>query len=298
MIEKINILIIDDEPDLREIIIQQIKSNIPLAKCFEANNGREGLQKISRQKFDLVITDLGLPLMPGQTLIQEAQSMSLQFQPRRFIAISGNYNPGSIPTKLGKVEFFSKPINWNLFHVSIKDLIESINNPDSQTVQRKVTGGVDVEFINPFIESTLEVLKTTAGVVAKKSGMKLKTSSQSSEGDISSIIAMNSQQFLGSMAITFQEKCFLSIVNSMLGESYSSINDENRDAASEICNQIFGRAKNLLNQIGHTIQPALPTIVTGKSHQIRHSAHGPIISVEFSTGFGLFMIEAVTEKRS
>ncbi len=294
---KFNILLIDDEQDVRESIRDRIMESLPLARCSEAKNGSEGLRKMQNQRFDLVITDLGLPIKDGNTVIKEAQDLPLDLRPKRFMIISGQSNPDATPTKFGKVEFYSKPIHWDIFLGSVNALFNGETKPESSAEPKKPGATLDVEFINPFIEATLSVLQITAGVQAEKKGVSLRTASQTSSGDISSIIAMNSQKYLGSMAISFDEKCFLAIVNNMLGENYNTINAENQDAASELCNQIFGSAKKVLNEKGHSIQPALPTIITGKSHHIKHTAAGPVVRVQFLTPFGPFTIEAVTEKR-
>ena len=294
----ISVLLIDDEADIREIIRDRILEVEPMLKIIEASNGVEGLQKMSMQKFSMVITDLGLPKKNGQALLKEAQTLPSSLMPDRFIVVSGNSNPDGMPTRLGRVEFFSKPIKWELFLASIQAHVNSKREPQSRsTVPKTTPGTVDVEFINPFIDSTLLVLEVTAGIKARKTNLKLKAANEPSQGDMTSLIAMNSKAYLGSMAITFKEESFLSIVNSMLGENYQMINSENRDAAAELCNQIFGGAKATLNAKGHTIQPAIPTIITGKDHRITHTAQGPVVVIEFSTQYGSFTIEAVTEKR-
>lgn len=78
----------------------------------------------------------------------------------------------------------------------------------------------------------------------------------------------------------------------MLGERYEEINDENRDAVAEICNQIFGYAKNILNINGHSIKKAIPSIISGDNHVIKHLIPGPCLAVTFNTLYGHFTIEA------
>jgi chemotaxis protein CheX len=78
----------------------------------------------------------------------------------------------------------------------------------------------------------------------------------------------------------------------MLGEKITEITTENQDACAEICNQVFGMAKQVLNQSGYNIQPAIPSIVVGDNHRIRHVVDGICIAVEFSTEAGNFTVEA------
>lgn len=103
---------------------------------------------------------------------------------------------------------------------------------------------------------------------------------------------------MGSMAISFKKKTFLGIVNRMLGADYTDIDPEISDAAAELCNQVFGLTKTKLNQQGHEIQPAIPSVITGENHQIKHSTSAPVIAVEYSTEFGPFTIEACMAQRA
>jgi GAF domain-containing protein/ActR/RegA family two-component response regulator/anti-sigma regulatory factor (Ser/Thr protein kinase) len=57
------ILVIDDEESVRKILSQMLK-----AKGYEvvvASDGEEGIEKFKKEKFDLVLTDLGMPRISG-----------------------------------------------------------------------------------------------------------------------------------------------------------------------------------------------------------------------------------------
>jgi chemotaxis protein CheX len=116
-------------------------------------------------------------------------------------------------------------------------------------------------------------------------------------GDISAIMPMNSERFLGSMAIAFEEMCFLGIVEQMLGEVFTEITPDIQDAAGEICKQVFGMSKKILNSNGHTIQSALPTVIAGKGHSIKHTVSGVCIAVKFNCTYGNFVVEAVLQPK-
>jgi two-component system NtrC family sensor kinase len=65
------ILVIDDERAVRELISDALK--IEGHDVHTAENGREGLDEIGRQRFDLVLCDLRMPEMDGQALYEEIQ---------------------------------------------------------------------------------------------------------------------------------------------------------------------------------------------------------------------------------
>jgi CheY-like chemotaxis protein len=65
------ILVIDDERAVRELISDALK--IEGHDVHTAENGKEGLDLIGRNRFDLVFCDLRMPEMDGQQLYEEVQ---------------------------------------------------------------------------------------------------------------------------------------------------------------------------------------------------------------------------------
>jgi two-component system KDP operon response regulator KdpE len=69
-----SVLVIDDENQIRRMLRIALKSEG--YDVSEAENGEQGLASIVRQQPDLVVLDLGLPDMDGQTLLRELRSWS------------------------------------------------------------------------------------------------------------------------------------------------------------------------------------------------------------------------------
>lgn len=61
------ILLIDDDPDLREVLAEQLVMTDEF-DVFEAETGQEGLEKARASHHDLVILDVGLPDTDGREL--------------------------------------------------------------------------------------------------------------------------------------------------------------------------------------------------------------------------------------
>jgi len=287
--EKFSVLVVDDETDIIEILKDEILSAFPQAFFISAENVIEATLKMNRQRFDVIISDVNLGEHKGTELVTMASNMAAEKKPSHFILISGGDIPRIPPHRIGKVTFFSKPIQPGAIVQTLKGFMQPDPAKPNSTAAK-----IDVDFINPFIESVLIVLKTMTNTESTKERIFLRKD-ETSLGDISAIVAMNSNQFLGSMSITFDQNCFLNVVSNMIGETYSEINSENQDAASELCNQIFGRAKKILNASGHTISPAIPSVIVGKGHRIKHTASGPCIAVQFKTDSGNFVVEAVIQ---
>jgi chemotaxis protein CheX len=153
---------------------------------------------------------------------------------------------------------------------------------------------MDVNYINPFLNGTLEVLKKMAflDAVAGKPYVK---KTDVAVGDVSAIIGITGDA-IGSLAISFSEPCICHIVNNMLGEAFTEANNDVFDAAGEITNMVSGVARSYLEKDGLTVFAAIPTVVYGKGHTIQHILKAPSIIVPFSTNKGNFTIDVCIKR--
>lgn len=69
MDQLLNILIVEDDSDVREVLKDYLEMKIKAVFDF-ATNGAEGLEKIKAGKYDLIITDNQMPTMTGIELIK------------------------------------------------------------------------------------------------------------------------------------------------------------------------------------------------------------------------------------
>ena len=63
-----NFLVVEDSPTMRQLITFALK-RIPGSKVVEANDGIDALKKLSTQKFDIILTDINMPIMDGLKLV-------------------------------------------------------------------------------------------------------------------------------------------------------------------------------------------------------------------------------------
>lgn len=148
---------------------------------------------------------------------------------------------------------------------------------------------MDVRYINPFLTGTINVLKTMAGVEPTPGKPYLKKNSLA-VGDVSGIIGLTGS-VAGSMALSFSEKAILKIVSNMLGEELTEVNGEIADAVGEITNMVSGASRKELESIGLTITAAIPTVISGKNHSIKHVLGGPSLIIPFQTEDGPFVVD-------
>jgi chemotaxis protein CheX len=149
---------------------------------------------------------------------------------------------------------------------------------------------VDVNFISPFIQSTINTLSVQANTIATCKSPQIK-GSQEFQVDIAGVISLVSDAFVGSISLCFPRATFLKICHNLFGEEHQHINSEIEDAAAELLNMIFGAAKAELNKKqNYQIKKALPTIISGNSLRLKQSM-GPTIILPFDSDAGLFHLE-------
>lgn len=152
---------------------------------------------------------------------------------------------------------------------------------------------MDASLINPFINATINVLETMAFVKCKAEKPYLKKDDVA-KGDVTGVIGITGESN-GTIAVTFEEVTILKIVSNMFGEEMKELNNEVADAVGELTNMISGQARRELEENGKVFEAAIPSVVSGKNHQITHYTDGPKIAIPFITEGGRFTIEVCLE---
>jgi len=115
------ILVVDDNVMMRRLIINLFSDEN--LEFDEADDGRKGLEKIFRNCYDLVITDIIMPEMEGIEMIMEAKKKCPDL---KIIAISGG-KPYYLymAKKLGIEAVLTKPLNHHHFYNIVLDTLKS-----------------------------------------------------------------------------------------------------------------------------------------------------------------------------
>jgi YesN/AraC family two-component response regulator len=114
------ILIVDDNVMMRRLI-RNLFANMDI-EFDDASHGREGLDKISSNHYDLVITDIIMPVMEGLEMIVQAKK---QLPDLKIVAISGG-KPYYLymAKKLGIEAVFTKPLNHHKFYDAVENILQ------------------------------------------------------------------------------------------------------------------------------------------------------------------------------
>lgn len=149
---------------------------------------------------------------------------------------------------------------------------------------------MNAEFVNPFLSSFINVLKTMAQVDIKPGKPSLKKDAIA-RGDVSGLIGMVGPNAKGSFSISFDKALALNVFRLMVGDEIDEINDEITDMLGEITNMVAGGAKLQLGEKGFEFSMATPVVVSGPSHTIKHQVDGAKVLMPFTSEHGTAFIE-------
>ena len=159
----------------------------------------------------------------------------------------------------------------------------------------EVADYMNVQFINPFIETISNILATMASMTCEHGKPYLKEGEQPL-GVVTGLIPMEGEAVNGSLAISFNEKTIMHISSSMLGEEIAEFDDTCKDLTGELTNMLSGGARKLLWEGGYSFEMATPQMLSGDSPVIHH-VDGPVVVIHFKTKAGEFFIEVVIGSR-
>lgn len=154
---------------------------------------------------------------------------------------------------------------------------------------------MNVDFVNPFLGSLLDLLGTMANTRATRGPLSIKEDAIA-KGDVTGHIDMRGRQTTGSLAISFTEPAILAIFGNMLGEQRKRLDDEVADLVGEITNIVSGGAKRSFSEQGYDFDMATPRLLTGRHHVIDHGIKGPTVLVPFHSDGGDFFVEVCFTK--
>jgi two-component system sensor histidine kinase/response regulator len=108
------VLVADDDPTSRLLIGAALEGHV--SDIVEAENGAAAVRALERQRFELAILDLDMPVLDGFGVIEKARALpGSRHLP--IIVVTGRDDVLAIERAfaLGATSFLCKPINWNVF---------------------------------------------------------------------------------------------------------------------------------------------------------------------------------------
>jgi two-component system response regulator PilR (NtrC family) len=125
-------LIVDDEPDIRELLdITLSRMNI---KTYSAENITQAKDLLNQHHFDLCLTDMRLPDGNGIELIKYIQE-NISSLPVAMITAHGNMEYAIEALKSGAFDFISKPVDLNVLRNLVKTALKLSDTKIEETIE-------------------------------------------------------------------------------------------------------------------------------------------------------------------
>jgi two-component system response regulator PilR (NtrC family) len=145
-------LIIDDEPDIRELLVITLERM--QIKCHCAENLSVARELLHKYKFDLCLTDMKLPDGDGVEFVNEIQASFPQI-PVAVITAHGSMDSAIQALKYGAFDFLTKPIDLKSLRTVVQSALKI--KPKQTTVKQTIIGDSKV----------IQELRTTIEKVAR-----------------------------------------------------------------------------------------------------------------------------------
>ncbi|RKH68882.1 response regulator [Corallococcus aberystwythensis] len=125
MSQQIRALVVDDSQAMRRSIMYALQRLTDVV-CIEAQDGVEGLKKLATQgRFDLVMTDINMPLMDGLKLIHHIrQTDAHRAVPIVVVTTEGAAADRERAMALGATAYLVKPVQARVVLDTVKELLK------------------------------------------------------------------------------------------------------------------------------------------------------------------------------
>ncbi|MEP7196430.1 MAG: response regulator transcription factor [Saprospiraceae bacterium] len=153
---KAEILIIDDEPQIRKLLAINLESNG--YKVLQASTGKEGIILSASHPPDLILLDIGLPDKNGHEVLKELRS----WYNKAIIILSVQDNETDIISSLdnGATDYLTKPFRIGELLARIRAAIRRNNTDENKTTA--TFSDLKIDFTARTVSKSNTVLKLTS----------------------------------------------------------------------------------------------------------------------------------------
>ncbi|HAH20191.1 MAG: hypothetical protein A2Y00_10375 [Omnitrophica WOR_2 bacterium GWF2_43_52] len=123
--DKPKILLVDDEPDARDIIERHLCRHIECS-VYNAQDGRQALELIGKENFDVAILDVKMPGISGIDVLRKLKEVN----PQVGVLVVSGWNSQQVAQAAineGAVDYIIKPSNMEVIFSKVRALLEKIN---------------------------------------------------------------------------------------------------------------------------------------------------------------------------
>ena len=161
------ILIIEDEAAIRRVLTKIISEENKAYIVEEAEDGLVGLEKITKNDYDLVLCDIKMPKMDGVEVLEKAKKVKPEVP---FVMISGH---GDLDTavntmRLGAFDYISKPPDLNRLLNTVRNALDRKELVvENKRLKKKVSKNYEMIGDSDAISHIKEIIEKVAATDAR-----------------------------------------------------------------------------------------------------------------------------------
>ena len=116
-------LVVEDSQVMRQLLVFALQ-RVRELEVTEADDGVDALRKLSSTRFDLIITDINMPIMDGLKLVKRIRSdETYKDVPIIVVTTEGSQEDRSRALALGANAYITKPIQGPQVVAKVKELL-------------------------------------------------------------------------------------------------------------------------------------------------------------------------------
>jgi two-component system chemotaxis response regulator CheY len=116
-------LVVEDSPMMRQLIVFAL-ARIRNMRVAEADDGIVGLKRLAQERFDVIITDINMPIMDGLKLVKRVRMDDRNKDvPIIVITTEGSSEDRERAMALGASAYITKPIQAPQVIAKVKELL-------------------------------------------------------------------------------------------------------------------------------------------------------------------------------
>lgn len=117
-------LVVEDSPMMRQLLVFAL-SRVKNLRVTEADDGVDGLRKLASGRFDIILTDINMPIMDGLKLVKRVRSdPAHKDTPVIIITTEGADEDRKRALELGANAYITKPIQAPQVIAKVKELLK------------------------------------------------------------------------------------------------------------------------------------------------------------------------------
>jgi two-component system chemotaxis response regulator CheY len=117
-------LVVEDSPMMRQLLVFAL-SRVKNLRVTEADDGVDGLRKLAGNSYDIILTDINMPIMDGLKLVKRVRTDPVHKNtPIVVITTEGSDEDRQRAIALGANAYITKPIQAPQVIAKVKELLK------------------------------------------------------------------------------------------------------------------------------------------------------------------------------